>query len=89
MSASWIGTGLPAIWRNGEEYFLLAHDDALYLVANRCPHRGGPLKSGFINAAGEIVCPMHHGAYALASLIARPTTIRLQERAANGQPASD
>ena len=37
-------------------------DDQLYLVANRCPHRGGPLKFGFINAddRGQLVCPLHH-----------------------------
>lgn len=80
MSGTWIGADLPSIWRNGQEYFLLGHDDALYLVANRCPHRGGPLKSGFINTEGQIVCPMHRGTFAVEGLIARPDTIRLEER---------
>lgn len=80
MSDSWIGTDLPPIWRDGVEYFLLSHAEALYLVPNRCPHRGGPLKSGFINAAGEIVCPMHRGAFAIAHLVAQPATIRLEAR---------
>jgi nitrite reductase (NADH) small subunit len=80
MSESWIGKDLPPIWRDGEEYFLLGHQDALYLVANRCPHRGGPLKFGFINAAGEVVCPMHQGAFPIERLIAQPGTIRLEER---------
>lgn len=79
MSASWIGADLPPIWRDGEEYFLLGHGEALYLVLNRCPHRGGPLKAGFINEAGEIVCPMHRGAFAIERLIAQPSTIRLAE----------
>jgi len=82
MTASWIGSDLPPIWRDGREYFLLGHGEALYLVANRCPHRGGPLKFGFINADGELVCPLHRGAFAIDRLIARPTTIRLQERPA-------
>lgn len=77
---SWIGHDLPPIRRDGIEYFLLGHEGALYLVENRCPHRGGPLKSGFVNAAGEIVCPMHHNAFAIDALIARPSTIRLEER---------
>lgn len=80
--ASWIGKDLPPIERDGIEYFVLGHEDALYLVENRCPHRGGPLKFGYINAAGELVCPMHRGAFAIEALIARPTTIRLEERRA-------
>lgn len=81
-TASWIGKDLPPIRRNGAEYFLLSHNDALYLVANRCPHRGGPLKFGFINADDEIVCPLHQGAFPIDKLIAQPSTIRLDEREA-------
>jgi nitrite reductase/ring-hydroxylating ferredoxin subunit len=76
---SWIGQDLPPIVRDGVDYFLLSHDDVLYLVANRCPHRGGSLKFGFINAADEIVCPLHQGAFPIARLIAQPSTIRLTE----------
>ena len=79
---SWIGRDLPPIVRNGENYFLLSHEDRLYLVANRCPHRGGPLKFGFINACGEIVCPLHQTAIPISRLIAQPSTIRLDEREA-------
>ena len=82
---SWIGKDLPPIWRDGEEYFLLGHEDALYLIANRCPHRGGPLKFGFVNRAGEIVCPLHRNAFPIASLIAQPSTLRLDEIAGGGQ----
>lgn len=78
--SSWIAQDLPPIWRDGSEYFLLSHDDILYLVANRCPHRGGPLKFGFVNARNEIVCPLHQGAFPIEQLIAQPDTIRLMER---------
>ena len=77
--ASWIGADLPPIVRDGADYFLLSHEDALYLVVNQCPHRGGPLKFGFINDKGEIVCPLHEGAFAISTLIAQPTTIRLMD----------
>lgn len=83
MSESWIGSDLPPIWRDGREYFLLSHGGEFYLVANSCPHRGGPLKSGFINAEGQLVCPMHRGVFALDRLIAQPGTIRLSERPAS------
>lgn len=81
MSAtSWIAKDLPPIRRGGVEYFLLSHEDALYLIENRCPHRGGPLKFGFVNARGEIVCPLHQGAFPIPRLIAQPNTIRLLEQ---------
>ena len=80
MSVTWIGKDLPSIRRNGREYFLLGRDDALYLVLNQCPHRGGPLKFGFVNDDDELVCPLHGGAFSVAALIARPTTLRLVEQ---------
>lgn len=83
MGDSWIGRDLPPIRRDGEEYFLLGHEDGLYLVVNRCPHRGGPLKFGHVDGENRIVCPLHHAAFPIAQLIAQPTTIRLDERAAN------
>jgi nitrite reductase (NADH) small subunit len=70
----------PAIVRDGTEYFILSHHDVLYLIANSCPHRGGPLKFGFINANDEIVCPLHRGAFPIAKLVALASTIRLDER---------
>jgi nitrite reductase/ring-hydroxylating ferredoxin subunit len=73
----WIGHDLPPIRRDGVDYFLLSAHGELYLVPNRCPHRGGPLKFGRLNAAGELVCPMHGNAFSIASLIANPATLRL------------
>jgi nitrite reductase (NADH) small subunit len=81
-AGSWIGQDLPPVIRDGQEYFLLGHQDALYLIANRCPHRGGPLKFGFINDRDEIVCPLHQGSFPIARLIAQSSTIRLTERQA-------
>lgn len=79
-AASCIASDTPPIWREGSEYFVLSHANALYLIVNRCPHRGGPLKFGFVNAHGEIVCPLHHGAFSIEGLIAQPSTIRLLEQ---------
>lgn len=77
MSATWIGHDLPPIRRAGREYFLLGHAQGLFLVLNQCPHRGGPLKFGQINAQDQIVCPLHGGAFPVADLIQRPSTILL------------
>lgn len=79
--ASWIGKELPPIRRGGKEYFLLGHQDCLYLVLNRCPHRGGPLKYGFINDCEEIVCPIHHNTVSISWLLRQPTTLAMVEQA--------
>jgi hypothetical protein len=79
--SSWIGRDLPAIRRNGRDYFIVGHRGTLYLVHNHCPHRGGALKFGYVDAQDRIVCPLHHNAYAIEALIARPTTLRLTETA--------
>jgi nitrite reductase/ring-hydroxylating ferredoxin subunit len=75
--AVWIGHDLPPIRRDGVEYFLISVGNELYLTPNRCPHRGGPLKFGRLNAAGELVCPMHGNAFSIESLLANPATLRL------------
>jgi nitrite reductase/ring-hydroxylating ferredoxin subunit len=77
--SSWIGRDLPPIRRDGRDYFILGHRGALYLVHNHCPHRGGALKFGFVDGQERIVCPLHHNAYSIEQLIARPTTLRLVE----------
>lgn len=74
---TWIGRDLPPIIRDGRDYFLLSHQGALYLVHNLCPHRGGPLKFGYVNDDDAVICPMHGNAYSADRLIARSTTLRL------------
>ena len=76
-AAVWIGHDLPPIRRDGVDYFLLGAGGELYLIPNVCPHRGGPLKFGRLNAAGELVCPMHGNAFSIESLIAMPGALRL------------
>ena len=76
---AWIGQGLPPIWRDGEEFFLLGVDEQLYLVRNACPHRGGPLKFGHVDDQDRIVCPMHHNAFPVETLLAQASTIRLSD----------
>ena len=68
-------------WHSGNvlplQGVLLCANSELYLVPNVCPHRGGPLKFGRLNAAGELVCPMHYNAFSIESLIANRATLRL------------
>ena len=79
MSQIWIGRDLPPIIRNGVEFFVVSRDDELFLVPNVCPHRGGPLKFGYLNERDELVCPMHANAYPIEALLKGPDVRRLRE----------
>jgi len=83
----WIGSELPPIYRDGVEYFLASVDDALFLIPNRCPHRGGPLKFGHLNARAELVCPMHGNVFPMDVLLRQPAVLRLTEAPAGGADA--
>lgn len=46
-------------------------DDAVFALANRCPHRGGPLSEGIVS--GHVVtCPLHNWTIDLESGQATP-----------------
>jgi nitrite reductase (NADH) small subunit len=35
------------------------HDDRLFALDDRCPHRGGPLSQGIVHGA-SVTCPLHN-----------------------------
>lgn len=35
------------------------HKDAVFAFAWKCPHAGGNLADGYIDAMGNVVCPLH------------------------------
>ncbi|MFQ5451139.1 MAG: nitrite reductase small subunit NirD [Nitrospinaceae bacterium] len=48
----------------GEEIALFNYKEEYYAVANKCPHRGGPLGEGRVQE-GIIVCPNHEWRFEL------------------------
>src|SRR5678816_1685952 len=52
---------------DGKNICLGKFNDALFAFAYKCPHAGGMLAEGFIDALGNIVCPLHR--YKSVSLI--------------------
>jgi nitrite reductase (NADH) small subunit len=88
VSEVWIGRDLPPIWRDGVEYFVVSLRDELYLVPNLCPHRGGPLKFGYLNDRDELVCPMHGNAFPIETLLNGPGVRRLKEVSAGAPDAA-
>src|SRR5690349_407842 len=41
------------------------YQDAVFAFARTCPHAGGFLSEGFIDALGNIVCPLHRYKFSL------------------------
>ena len=39
------------------------YKDQLFAFAYKCPHAGGILADGFIDALGNVVCPLHRYKY--------------------------
>jgi Rieske [2Fe-2S] domain len=48
------------VFLRDDRYFVLEHDGRLFLVSDRCPHRGGPLSLASRSADDKrLVCPWH------------------------------
>ena len=43
----------------GKKICIGRHGDALFAFAYKCPHAGGILADGYIDALGNVVCPLH------------------------------
>jgi len=44
---------------NGRKICIGRHRDTLYAFAYKCPHASGIMADGYIDALGNIVCPVH------------------------------
>lgn len=51
--------GLTEISVNGKTICLAKHQDQLFACTQKCPHAGGILANGHIDALGKLVCPLH------------------------------
>jgi nitrite reductase/ring-hydroxylating ferredoxin subunit len=49
----------------GKKITLARIGDTVTACAYKCPHAGGLLEDGFIDAAGNIVCPLHRYKFSL------------------------
>ncbi len=43
----------------GKKICLSMYNDTAHACAHKCPHAGGILADGYIDALGNIVCPVH------------------------------
>lgn len=51
----------------GKKITLAKYNEKLFACAAKCPHAGGVLADGNIDALGNIVCPLHRYKYNLAN----------------------
>lgn len=51
--------GMTEIEVNGKTICIGLHDHRIFACSPKCPHAGGILAEGYIDPAGNIVCPLH------------------------------
>lgn len=55
----WQANGMAIAEAGGKKITLLHKDGVVNACAHKCPHAGGIMADGFIDVAGNIVCPLH------------------------------
>ncbi len=48
---------------NGKKICVGKHQEAAFAFAYKCPHAGGIMADGYIDALGNVVCPLHRYKY--------------------------
>jgi NAD(P)H-dependent nitrite reductase small subunit len=51
--------GAVEVTVDGQSVAIFNVDGTFHALANRCPHRGGPLGQGFVDGA-QVSCPWHN-----------------------------
>ena len=50
---------------SGKKVCIGKYNDEIFAFTNKCPHAGGMMSEGYIDALGNVVCPMHRYKYDL------------------------
>src|ERR1700679_3171900 len=61
------GRGRKVVRRNGRQILLIAADERIFAVANRCPHEGYPLSEGTLGPDCVLTCNWHNWKFDLRS----------------------
>ncbi|MCX6318725.1 MAG: Rieske 2Fe-2S domain-containing protein [Bacteroidetes bacterium] len=51
----------------GKKICLGRYREALFAFAYKCPHAGGIMADGYIDALGQVVCPLHRYKFSMAN----------------------
>ncbi|MBS4065954.1 MAG: Rieske 2Fe-2S domain-containing protein [Chitinophagaceae bacterium] len=55
----WQDNHLCEIEVNGKTICMARHGAEVFACTHKCPHAGGHLADGFVDALGNLVCPLH------------------------------
>lgn len=58
---------LAEVMADDKRICLGRYKDELFAFAAKCPHASGYLKQGFIDALGNVVCPLHRYKFCMAN----------------------
>ena len=58
---------ITQISADGKTICLARHQDQYYAFPQKCPHASGPLVEGYIDAMGNIVCPLPRYRFCLSN----------------------
>jgi len=56
---NWQTNNLCIIEADGKKLSLAKYSNSIFAFAHKCPHASGIMADGFIDAIGNIVCPLH------------------------------
>lgn len=59
------GNGIAVVEVKGKKICITRHQDEWYGFAFKCPHAGGIMADGYIDAVGNVVCPLHRYKFSL------------------------
>ena len=59
MEFQWQNNQMCVIEVEGKKITLAKHMEGLYAFAYKCPHASGIMADGFVDALGQVVCPLH------------------------------
>lgn len=63
MELSFADNNIAIVEADGKKMCIGRFKDDLFAFAYKCPHAGGILAEGYIDALGSIVCPLHRYKY--------------------------
>lgn len=55
----WQTNRMSLVEAGGKTVTLAHHNNQIFAFAHKCPHASGLMADGFIDAAGNIACPLH------------------------------
>jgi 3-phenylpropionate/trans-cinnamate dioxygenase ferredoxin subunit len=56
---AWRPNGMMVVETGGRKVTLARHRGSIFAFAHLCPHASGVMADGWIDALGNVVCPLH------------------------------